>query len=68
LVCRLPIGKTVQTGLESTPFLMAVLAFLRDPLATSKGVPYAETRLRSPNFSRRDAAEQALARLQGRKP
>lgn len=68
LVCRLPIGKTVQTGLESTPFLMAVLAFLRDPLATSKGVPYAETRLRSPNFSRRDAAVQALARLQGRKP
>lgn len=65
LVCRLPIGKTVQTGLESTPFLTAVLAFLRDPLATLKGVPYAETRLRSPNFSRREAAEQALARLRG---
>lgn len=63
LVCRLKLGRTVQTGLESTPFLMAILAFLRNPIATSTGVPYAETRLRSPDFSKREEAERALAHL-----
>ncbi|MFM1976807.1 MAG: hypothetical protein RL145_1653 [Pseudomonadota bacterium] len=66
LVCRLPLGKTVQTGLESTPLLMAILAFLRDPLATSRTNYLAETRLRSPNFSKREQAEKALAHLMGR--
>jgi hypothetical protein len=66
LVCRLPLGRTFKTGLESTPFLMAILAFLRAPLATSSGVPYAETRLRSPNFSKREEAERALAHLLAR--
>ncbi len=66
LVCRLPIGKTVQTGLESTPLLMAILAFLRAPIATSSGVSYAETRLRSPDFSKREEAEKARAHLMGR--
>lgn len=66
LVCRLPLGRTVQTGLESTPLLMAILAFLRNPIATSTGVPYAETRLRSPDFSKREQAERALAHLMGR--
>lgn len=66
LVCRLPLGRTVKTGWESTPFLMAILAFLRAPLATSSGVPYAETRLRSPNFSKREEAERALAHLLAR--
>lgn len=66
LVCRLPLGKTVQTGLESTPLLMAILAFLRDPLATSSTIYRAETRLRSPDFSKREQAEKALAHLMGR--
>jgi hypothetical protein len=66
LVCRLPLGRTVQTGLESTPFLMAILAFLRAPIATAQGVSYAETRLRSPDFSKREEAERALAHLMAR--
>ena len=63
IVCRLPLGRTVKTGLESTPFLMAILAFLRAPIATAQGVSYAETRLRSPDFSKREEAERALAHL-----
>ena len=63
LVCRLPLGRTVKTGLESTPILMAILAFLRAPIATSQGASYAETRLRSPDFSKREEAERALAHL-----
>ena len=66
LVCRLPLGKTVQTGLESTPLFLAILAFLIAPIATSQGVSYAETRLRSPNFSKREEAERALAHLLAR--
>jgi hypothetical protein len=66
LVCRLPLGRMVKTGLESTPFLMAILAFLRAPFATSSGVPYTETRLRSPYFSKREEAERALAHLMAR--
>jgi hypothetical protein len=66
LVCRLPLGRTVKTGLESTPLLMAILAFLRSPLQLSSRVPYAETRLRSPDFSKREEAERALAHLMKR--
>jgi hypothetical protein len=66
IVCRLPLGRTVKTGLESTPLLMAILAFLRAPIATAKGVSYAETRLRSPDFSKREEAERALAHLLAR--
>jgi hypothetical protein len=63
LVCRLPPGGTVQTGLESTPFLMSLLAALRDPLASLRGTTPVETRLRSPSFSERADAEKALALL-----
>ncbi|MFN7606757.1 MAG: hypothetical protein ACK5RU_12700 [Hyphomonadaceae bacterium] len=66
LVCRLPLGKTVQTGLESTPLFLAILAFLSAPIATSQGASYAETRLRSPDFSKREEAERALAHLLAR--
>jgi hypothetical protein len=66
LVCRLPLGRTVKTGLESTPLLMAILAFLRAPLQLSSGFPHAETRLRSPDFSKREEAERALAHLMKR--
>lgn len=61
LECRLPHGRTVKTG-----FLMAILAFLREPIATSNGVAFAETRLRSPHFSKREEAELALAHLMAR--
>ena len=63
LVCRLPIGKTVQTGLESTPFLMAILAFLQNPIANSNRPHHAEIRLRSPAFTKREETERALTRL-----
>lgn len=66
LVCRLPLGKTVQTGLESTPLLMGILAFLKEPLTSLSRAPAGETRLRSPNFSKREEAEKALAHLMGR--
>lgn len=66
LVCRLPMGRTVKTGLESTPFLMAILAFLQNPIANSNGSRHAETRLRSPDFSKREKAERALVHLLAR--
>ena len=58
LECRLPQIRTVKTG-----FLMAILAFLSAPIATIRGASYAETRLRSPDFSKREEAERALAHL-----
>ncbi len=61
LECRLPQIRTVKTG-----FLMAILAFLSAPIATTRGVSYAETRLRSPDFSKREEAERALAHLMAR--
>ena len=61
LECRLPQSRTVKT-----PFLMAILPFLRNPIATSNGVAFAETRLRSPDFSKREEAERALAHLMAR--
>lgn len=61
LECRLPQGRTVKKG-----FLMAILAFLRAPIATSNGVVFAETQLRSPHFSKREEAERALAQLLAR--
>jgi len=64
LECRLPIGSEVQTGMKSTSVLMAILAFLRAPLPTLRGARPAEDRLVSPDFSRREDAETALARLQ----
>ncbi len=63
LVCSLPLGRTVQTGLESTPFLMAILAFLQNPIAKSNRPHHAEIRLRSPAFTKREEAERALTRL-----
>lgn len=66
IVCCLPLGRTVKTGLESTPFLMAILAFLQNPIANSNGPRHAETRLRSPDFSKREEAERALAHLLAR--
>jgi hypothetical protein len=63
LVCRLPPGGTVQTGLESTPFLMALLAVLRDPLGSLRGTIPVDNRLRSPSFSERADAHKALALL-----
>lgn len=66
LVCRLPPGETVQTGLESTPFLMALLEVLRDPLASLRGTAVVDNRLRSPSFSDRADAEQALTLLMTR--
>lgn len=66
LVCRLARGRTVETGLDSTPVLMAILAFLRAPVATARGVPHAETRLVSPHFSNREDAERARKRLMRR--
>jgi len=63
LVCRLPPGGTVQTGLESTPFLMTLLAVLRDPLGSLRGTALVDNRLRSPSFSERADAEKALALL-----
>jgi hypothetical protein len=61
LECRLPQIRTVKTG-----FLMAILAFLSAPIATIRGASYAETRLRSPDFSKREEAERALAQLLAR--
>ncbi|MCA3696328.1 hypothetical protein [Aquidulcibacter sp.] len=66
IVCRLPLGRTVQTGLESTPFLMAILAFLQNPIANFNVPRHAEIRLRSPDFSKREEAERALAHLMKR--
>ena len=63
IVLRLPPGRQVETGLASTPRLMTLLAFLRTPLSTARGVPPSEDRLVSPPFSKREDAEQALARL-----
>lgn len=64
LECRLPIGSEVQTGMKSTSLLMAILAFLRAPLATLRGARPAEDRLVLAGLSRREDAEAALARLQ----
>jgi hypothetical protein len=66
LVCSLPLVKTARMGLESTPLLQAILAFLRAPIATLRRVSYAETWLRSPDFSKREEAERALAHLMAR--
>ncbi|MBB5744887.1 hypothetical protein [Brevundimonas variabilis] len=63
LACRLPPGRRVETGLASTPMLMTLLAFLRAPVSTWRGDRPADDRLVSPDFSRREAAEAALARL-----
>ncbi len=63
LVCRLPFGRKVETGLDSTPVLLAILAFLRAPLATARGVPHDETWLVSPRIANRPEAEAVLSRL-----
>lgn len=66
IVCRLPLGRNVQTGLPSTPFLLKVEAFLRAPIATLSGATSElETSLMSPHFTKREDAEKALAYLMG---
>jgi len=67
LVFPLSLGKKVQTGLPGTPFLLAFMAFLRAPIIAFTGAPSElENSLSSPAFSKREDAEEALARLMGR--
>lgn len=66
VACHLRSGRIVQTGLESTAYLIAILAFLRTPIRSLRKRTFTETSLKSPAFAKREDAEHALAQLMTR--